>query len=119
MPPEKLEKSAPDKSAHVAQQVMHRIGENALVPKPEVFAVLYAYYNGDNPDIMHDIGRMDREKKPLTTTICEKFTILTCPINPSAPLSRKPAARCRKWPPRFQRWYAKRVLRKANTARHC
>lgn len=62
-----------DKSALVAQQVMHRIGENALVPKPEVFAVLYAYYHGDNPDIMHEIGRMDREKKALTTTICEKL----------------------------------------------
>ena len=52
---------------------MHRIGENALVPKPEVFAVLYAYYNGDNPDIVHDISRMEREKKPLTTSLCEKL----------------------------------------------
>lgn len=62
-----------DKSAFIAQQVMHRIGQNTLVPNPAVFTVLYAHYNGAHPDISLVINKMDHDKEPLTTTLCEEL----------------------------------------------
>jgi diguanylate cyclase len=62
-----------DKSAFIAQQVMHRVSQYALVPNPAVFSVLYAHYSGLHPDITYAIETLDREKKPLTTSLCENL----------------------------------------------
>jgi diguanylate cyclase len=71
--PEKNEQKQEEKSALIAQQVMHRIGQDSLKPNPHVFAILYAHYTGTHPDISHEIQDLDHEKKTLTTTLCEKL----------------------------------------------
>lgn len=62
-----------DKSALIAQKVMHAIGENNLKPLPEVFSVLYAHYSGMNPDITKAIDSLPSENKTLTTSVCEEL----------------------------------------------
>jgi diguanylate cyclase len=62
-----------DKSAVVAQQVMHRIGENHLRPNPAVYAVLFNFYAQTHPDITYALDILERENKPLTTSYCEQL----------------------------------------------
>jgi diguanylate cyclase len=64
---------AEEKSGLVAQQVMHRVGQDSLKPNPHVFSVLYAHYTGTHPDISHEIEALDKEGKSLTTTMCEQL----------------------------------------------
>lgn len=52
---------------------MHAIGENNLKPNPEVYAVLYAHFSGQNPDITSEMNRMDREEQSLTTSFLEEL----------------------------------------------
>jgi diguanylate cyclase len=62
-----------DKAALIAQQVMHRIGQDNLKPNPHVFSVLYAHYTRTNIDISNVIGDMDKKKESLTTSMCEEL----------------------------------------------
>lgn len=62
-----------EKTGLIAQQVMHRISEDKLKPLPAVFAVLYAHYAGNNPDISGEIKKRDLDRNSLTTTICEEL----------------------------------------------
>lgn len=62
-----------DKTSVIAQKVMHRVSTNFLKPNPAVYAVLYAYYAGQNADITYQIDLLAREDKPLTTTLCEQL----------------------------------------------
>lgn len=57
----------------VAQQVMHRISADQLKPNPMVFSVLYAHYTGTHKDISNEIDTLDKQKKSLTTTLCEEL----------------------------------------------
>jgi diguanylate cyclase len=71
--PEEAAAKATEKSALVAQQVMHRVGQDSLKPNPAVFSVLYAHYTGTNPDISNTINDLVKSGKSLTTTICEQL----------------------------------------------
>lgn len=62
-----------DKAALIAQKVMHRISEGTLRPIPAVYAVLYAHYSGQNPDISREISLLNADNKIITTTICEQL----------------------------------------------
>ena len=62
-----------DKSAVIAQQLMHRIGENHLRPNPAVYSVLFSYYAQTHPDINYALDMLERENKPLTTSYCEQL----------------------------------------------
>lgn len=62
-----------DKAALIAQKVMHRISEGTLRPTPAVYAVLYAHYSGQNPEVTREINVLQGEQKALTTTICEQL----------------------------------------------
>jgi len=62
-----------DKTGVIAQKVMHRISSGFLKANPAVYAVLYAYYAGQNPDITYQIDVLERDNKPLTTTLCEQL----------------------------------------------
>lgn len=65
-----------DKAALIAQKVMHRISEGTLRPLPAVYAVLYAHFSGQNPDITREINLLHADHKALTTTICEQLYAL-------------------------------------------
>lgn len=62
-----------DKAALIAQKVMHRISEGSLRPIPAVYAVLYAHYAGQNPEVTRELNVLLGDQKALTTTICEQL----------------------------------------------
>lgn len=59
-----------DKSKHIADEVIKRIEEENLPPKPAIFSLWYAYYSGLNPEIRSELDAL-AEKKSLTVDKCE------------------------------------------------
>lgn len=62
-----------DHAAEIAQQVMQRIAKDGLTPNPDVFSVLFAHYNGDNPEISRPIDAATREQGKLNDALCESL----------------------------------------------
>lgn len=59
-----------DKSKSIADQVMQRLTDEALPPKPNIFSLWYAYYSGIHPEIRSEIDAA-AEKGNISSDFCE------------------------------------------------
>lgn len=60
-----------ERASELAALSFERLGKEGMPPTPENYALWYAYYSGDVPDLNRAIDLMVKERQPFTATRCE------------------------------------------------
>ena len=62
-----------NKAGKIAEQVMKRLGDENLPPLPDIFELFYAYYDGEEPEVVRSIDIMTSQNIALTVERCQEL----------------------------------------------